>query len=159
HLRSSQRLLRLLPSYSRLWLLGADVMDGHYSQTAALRRVALATMAAQLGLDVSILGFSFNERPSAEVVAALNSTPASIRFCLRDPLSYQRFVEHVCRPAELVSDLAFGLSLPKTLSAEERRLDDWIGEHKSAGRIVLAVCASAQPFASTQQPWASLAQV
>ena len=60
YLRSLPAVTRSLRRFGRLWCLGADVIDGHYSETGSLRRVALVGLAADLGLEASILGFSFN---------------------------------------------------------------------------------------------------
>ena len=51
HLRSLPRLVRALRGYDRLWCLGADVLDGHYAPAGSVRRITLAHVAAELGLE------------------------------------------------------------------------------------------------------------
>ena len=85
YLRSLPGVTASLRRYDELWCLGADVVDGHYSPVGSFRRVNLLRIATELGLDVSLLGFSVNDEPSPLVLNALRNLPASVRLCARDP--------------------------------------------------------------------------
>jgi polysaccharide pyruvyl transferase WcaK-like protein/glycosyltransferase involved in cell wall biosynthesis len=141
--------VQMLRSFDRLWCLGADVIDGHYSEVGSLRRVSLVRLAAELGLDASILGFSFNESPSELVVEALRDLPASVRLNARDPKSHARLLERVGRPVDLVADLAFGLSPASELEPGEQEIVDWVRVHQTRGQRVVGLNVSDRAFKST----------
>lgn len=149
HLRSLPRVIEHLRRCDRVWCLGADVMDGHYSEVGSLRRVTLLRLAADLGVEVSILGFSLNEAPSGLVLEALRGLPGSVRMCLRDPKSHERAIEHLGRPVELVADVAFGLRTPIHLGLEEREAIAWIHGQQDQGRRVLGLNVSHRAFKAT----------
>ena len=58
----------------------------------------LLRIAAEIGLDVSVLGFSFNAEPSPLVLGALRDLPSSVRLCARDPISHGRLTKDLGRP-------------------------------------------------------------
>jgi polysaccharide pyruvyl transferase WcaK-like protein len=149
YLRSLPRVAALLRRYDQLWCLGADVLDGHYSPATSFRRVNLLRIAAELGLEVSVLGFSFNAEPSPLVLAALQELPSSVRLCARDPVSHARLTRSLGRPIDLVADLAFGLEPDADVTEDEAALLDWIDARQTAGDVVLGFNASHRAFKST----------
>jgi polysaccharide pyruvyl transferase WcaK-like protein len=149
YLRSLPGVAATLRQYDQLWCLGADVLDGHYSPVASFRRVNLLRMAAELGLDVSVLGFSFNAEPSPLVLGALRDLPSSVRLCARDPISHARLTKNLGRPVDLVADLAFGLEPEGTESDDEAALLGWIAARRADGDVVLGFNASHRAFKST----------
>jgi polysaccharide pyruvyl transferase WcaK-like protein/glycosyltransferase involved in cell wall biosynthesis len=149
HLRSMSEVAQRLRGFGRLWCLGADVIDGHYSEVGSLRRVSLVRLAAEIGLEASILGFSFNESPSELVVEALQGLPASVRLNARDPRSHTRLLERLGRPVDLVADLAFGLSPASDLEPQEEEIVDWVRAHQTRGQRVVGLNVSHRAFKST----------
>lgn len=148
YVRSLPRLISVLRGFDRFWCLGADVMDGHYSEVGSLRRVALAHVAAELGLETSILGFSFNDDPSELVVDALRRLPGSVELFARDPVSHRRLLERVGRPVRLAADLAFGLHPAVELEAGEGALLEWMQARRGEGRRLVALNVSRRAFTS-----------
>jgi len=149
YLRSLPSVTVSLGRYDELWCLGADVVDGHYSPVGSFRRVSLLRMAAELGLDVSLLGFSVNDAPSPLVLGALRNLPASVRLCARDPISHTRLTRDLGRPIELVADLAFGLEPATDTSDDEAALLEWIRACREGGHIMLGFNASHRAFQSS----------
>lgn len=149
YFRSLPGLAAILGRYDQLWCLGADVLDGHYSPVAAFRRVILLHCAAELGLDVSVLGFSFNEEPSPLVLGALRELPASVRLCARDPVSHARLTKHLGRPIDLVADLAFGLAPLSQVNEDEAALLDWANIRRAEEGVVLGLNVSHRAFKSS----------
>jgi polysaccharide pyruvyl transferase WcaK-like protein/glycosyltransferase involved in cell wall biosynthesis len=149
HLRSLPRVIEHLRRCDRVWCLGADVMDGHYSEVGSLRRLTLLRLAADLGLEVSILGFSLNEAPSEVVLSALRDLPGSVEMCARDPKSHERAVERLGRPVKLVADVAFGLRTPIELGLEEREAIAWIHNQQAQGHRVVGLNVSHRAFKAT----------
>lgn len=151
YLRSLPSVTEILTRYDRLWCLGADVLDGHYSAVASFRRVTLSRIAAELGLDVSLLGFSFNEDPSPLALGALRDLPASVRLCARDPISHARLTKNLGRPIDLVSDLAFGLDPAPSTNEDETAVLGWVAARRAEGHIVLGFNASHRAYKATSE--------
>ncbi|MBE9190506.1 polysaccharide pyruvyl transferase family protein [Gloeocapsopsis crepidinum LEGE 06123] len=136
------RLVEKISRYEHFYCLGADVMDGFYSDNVTLLRLNLVALAAKTGADATILGFSFNHQPTDAAVQSFSQLPASVRLCCRDPISYQRIKQCLQRPVELVADLAFMLQ-PAEDSDLTVRVSKWVRAQKAQGRIVLGVNANA----------------
>jgi polysaccharide pyruvyl transferase WcaK-like protein/glycosyltransferase involved in cell wall biosynthesis len=143
--RGSTRAGLWLGGFERFWCLGADVLDGHHGVNAALRRIGLAAMAARAGLATTVLGFSFNERPAPEVVAALRALPSGVRLCARDVVSHERLVTTLGRPVDLVADTAFLLE-PDAQDPSAVATEAWIAARRGPGATFLGVNVTLQPF-------------
>jgi polysaccharide pyruvyl transferase WcaK-like protein len=139
--RSDRRLARLLPqlaSYSHVYFLGADVIDGAYNSGSATARLHLLREALGLGAKATVLGCSFNLPAHPASIAALRALPAEVRICARDEISYGRLHETLDRPIERTADVAFLLeSTPEALTA--RKVAAWIKARREAGDRVLAL--------------------
>jgi len=119
-------------------LIGADVLDGHYSPERSLRRLELVDMAARCGLETTIFGFSFNEEPSPIVEDKLRALPASVRLCARDHVSQARLRQTLGRDVPLVADLAFLLE-PDESSDLTRNVAEWVRQRRAEGRMIVGV--------------------
>ncbi|MDK2778333.1 MAG: polysaccharide pyruvyl transferase family protein [Pseudomonadota bacterium] len=109
-------LLSALKKYkpSGLAIIGADVLDGYYSEWRSLSRIACADLASRYCNDVRILGFSFNASAKKSCADYLKRVSHHGVVCLsRDVASHDRMLNAgiVSTPA---MDLAF-LLLPETL--------------------------------------------
>ncbi|AFZ29889.1 hypothetical protein Glo7428_1321 [Gloeocapsa sp. PCC 7428] len=136
------RFVNKVSRYERFYCLGADVMDGFYSDNVTLLRLHLVALAAKTGADSAILGFSFNHQPTDTAVQSLSQLPANVRLCCRDPISHQRVKQCVQHPVELVADLAFMLQ-PAEDSDLAVSVSRWVRAQKAQGRIVLGINANA----------------
>lgn len=144
--RSWKNLFQVASSisrYDRFYCLGADMMDGYYGDIHTWKRLKLVSIAAKMGLDTAILGFSFNQNPTAESIKTLSKLPSSVRLCARDPISQQRLSYRLKRKIDLVADLAFLLS-PDRDSFTVLAILDWISQQKIEGRLVIGVNTSNQ---------------
>jgi polysaccharide pyruvyl transferase WcaK-like protein len=133
--------LQALHDATHFYIIGADVMDGHYSPYECRQRVVFARMAHAAGLRTVVLGFSFNRAPHPLAVAALASLPPSVKLFARDPLSLERLRTALKRPVDLSADIAFLLEP----AADTPLLDDlrpWLAGERSAGRLAIGVNAS-----------------
>jgi polysaccharide pyruvyl transferase WcaK-like protein len=128
--------------YEHFYCLGADVMDGFYSDNVTLLRLHLVALAAKTGADSAILGFSFNHQPTDATVQSLSQLPANVRLCCGDPISHQRVKQCVKHPVELVADLAFMLQ-PAQDSDLALSVSRWVSAQKAQGRVVLGINANA----------------
>lgn len=130
------QLVKALSSYTHLYCVGADVLDGFYSDIDACDRLRLVEIAAKLGLKTTIVGFSFNEKPTPKAVEAFSKLPSNVHLCCRDSISRQRLSRYIQYPIRLVSDVAFLLQ-PINESDLVSRMADWIANQKADGRTVV----------------------
>ena len=137
--------------YEQFYVLGADTVDGHYSLAWSLQKIHLAEIAARAGLISNILGFSFNENPSLEVVQEMNVLPDAVRLCVRDPISYKRLINRVSHSATLVADLAFLLN-PDGGTRKSKYIQTWITEQRSTGRIIVGINANYENYKTLAGP-------
>ena len=144
------RFVQMVSRYDRFYCVGADVMDGFYSDRRTFLSINLVALAAKTGADATILGFSFNEQPTPASVQALSNLPASVRLCCRDPISHKRLTHYLQRPVDLVADVAFLLQ-PAEDSDLAVRVSRWARDQRSAGRTVVGVNANSVHLQSLPQ--------
>lgn len=130
-----------LRNVAEFGVIGADVMDGTYSEEAALSRLRLLTMAANCGVTGRLLGFSFYKCSSEKIMRAFRALPASVNLFVRDPISRERFMASTGRTAALVADLAFLLP-PALTSRAAKDAAAWMIERKSHGKRIVAINAN-----------------
>lgn len=141
----------------RLFLIGADVLDGHYSVTRSIERLEFCGFCASRGVDVTITGFSYNDAAPPVVQDALRRLPPAVRLCARDRRSRTRIERITGRPAVQVADLAF-LLRPDADGPRARPTIEWIERRRAEGAAVHALCPnrlSAKLEAATFAPGAS----
>ncbi len=143
-------LTKLASTYDQFYCLGADVMDGKYSEYRSARRLQCAALAKQTGTDTAILGFSFNEEPMPKVIEAFQKLPLDIKLYARDPISQKRLIQQLKRPVELVADLAF-LLRPASNVGHLSDVFKWIKDQKSNRRIVIGINANSQIFSEPDE--------
>ncbi|WP_185268612.1 polysaccharide pyruvyl transferase family protein [Halopseudomonas xiamenensis] len=108
HLASMQHFLRLLHRAESVAITGADIMDGAYNWHASSNRANLAWLAAQTGVPVRILGFSWNGHAHPHALRALKrASAAGAQLCLRDPLSAERARADGLANVSEVADMVF----------------------------------------------------
>lgn len=144
------RFVQMISRYDRFYCVGADVMDGFYSDNRTLRFIELVAIAAKTGANATILGFSFNEKPTPNAVRALANLPACVRICSRDPVSYQRLTQHLQRPVDLVADVAFLLE-PAQNSDLAMGVSTWVRQQQNSKRVVIGVNANSLHLKSLPQ--------
>jgi len=127
--------------YDQFYCLGADMMDGFYSDVYTNLLIDLTSWAAQTGAKTTILGFSFNANPALSSETALRNLPSTVRLCARDQLSANRLNERLGRSIELVSDVAFLLS-PTHDTCESQQVLEWIHVQHSRKHVVLGINAN-----------------
>jgi polysaccharide pyruvyl transferase WcaK-like protein len=96
----------------------------------------MAEAAARRGVRVSILGFSFNTSPSANVRSTFDSLSDVIAVNVRDRISLERFQRFSRAPSRLVADSAFMLQ-PDDSAADVRQVIEWAAQRRREGELVL----------------------
>lgn len=88
-----KKLLNKMEMGDQLFVIGADIMDGAYSSRSSIRRAAIAGMAAGIGIESRILGFSWNASPKvASKWLTRTVSKRGVKLFLRDPVSYERAI-------------------------------------------------------------------
>ena len=124
-------------------VLGADILDGRYSESRSFRRLYLAEMAHRLGARAHITGFSFAEAANSRIVDWLSEHGHQYNIFCREPLSAARVSKIIGKPVESGADIAFLLPLPahcdiSAAQRAERLMADW----RSEGRRVVILNAN-----------------
>jgi O-antigen/teichoic acid export membrane protein/polysaccharide pyruvyl transferase WcaK-like protein len=128
------RTVQQLKGSAGLAIIGADVLDGHYSRFESVARLFVARAAAKLGIPVCICSFSMNAKPDPATLRAFARLPRSVSLMARDPVSMERLRRFTGHQACLTADLAFMLA-PTTASTIDDELVAWLGRVR-AGPIV-----------------------
>ncbi|MBW4560983.1 MAG: polysaccharide pyruvyl transferase family protein [Mojavia pulchra JT2-VF2] len=128
-------------SYECFYCIGADVMDGYYSEKDTLQRLKFVSMANAMGVKAAVVSFSFNDKPIPNVIQSLQELPSDIRLCSRDLISYQRLIHHLKRPVELGADLAFLLN-PDMDTEIVESISQWVCQQRANNRIVVGINAN-----------------
>lgn len=124
--------------YERLYCLGADMIDGYYSNFVTFKRVKVVELASILGLSTGILGFSYNRQPTRISKQLLSALPPNVRLCARDKISYQRLIDSIDHAVNLVADVAFLLK-PAEQSKTLEQVSEWVENQKKQDKIVLGI--------------------
>lgn len=111
--KSSFDILKSATGYDYLFVLGADVLDGYYSDTGSNKRLMLADCASRLGMKTALLGFSYNESPAKLSLRGLKQLPKDVKICARDPVSYARLKKRMSTAPIQTADVAFLLDPEK----------------------------------------------
>lgn len=136
-LRGLPRCAAAAARHDAFLFVGADVLDGFYSEHATRQRVRLTALAASTGARTVLGGFSFNDDASPSSVHALRRLPAGVRLRSRDALSRAELARALGRPVELTADLAFLLDPAEALPAPLSELVAWSHHERAAGSTVL----------------------
>ncbi len=130
---------RAMGRFDHFMSLGADVLDGAYSDIYSAQRSELVDLASQTGAKTRIVGFSCNAHPGERSVLALRKLPGEVRMMARDAVSLGRLQALLPgRPLDLVADLAF-LLRPDPAGPIAKDVIARIQGHRLQGRCVLGV--------------------
>lgn len=125
--KAYEALEKLKPGY--VYTLGADVIDGHSDPNFSLRIVAVTDLAARMGAKAKILGFSYSKAAYDGMRDVFLSVHDDMEYCLRDPMSFERFRKIQPHNAKLVADAAFLLP-PKAKFQGASGAAKWVAAQK-----------------------------
>lgn len=121
-------------------LIGADMMDGHYSPVLTARLLLLAEILSHQHVRTVVTGFSFNENPDISLRPFFDRVSKAVQLSVRDPVSHRRIGKFSSAKTQLVADVAF-LLRPDLTSSRTVEIRQWIKSEHERGRIVLALNA------------------
>ena len=117
-------------------VVGADSIDGYYSMVTAMRMLVTADIMARSGVRTTILGFSFNSKPSPYLKPVFDGLSSGVSINVRDKVSFRRFQAFSRAKSKLVADAAFLLQ-PSRENPEVVAAAHWADARKAAGDVVL----------------------
>lgn len=127
-----------------MFVMGADILDGHYGSALVQRIVDYCNHSAKLGIPATLLGFSFNSHPRRPAVHALARLHPGVTVNVRDEPSLNRFERIVGIPATLCTDSAF---LMPPAAESDPDAEAWISAMRDAGRHPVGVNLNAHALA------------
>ena len=130
----SLRFARLVARAHTVIVMGADIMDGAYSDVASSRRFMLVDAASAV-TDARVVGFSWNDHPKPRSLAMLRSLDTRVTLCVRDSESSERVARETAAPVLEVADLVFSLAPNDRVTTATA----WIDSQHLEDRRVLAV--------------------
>ncbi len=134
-------------AFDLVLIAGNDCIDGGYSDEGTIALLELARLVDECGCRVSFVNCSYNARPTAGVVRALQELPARIAFWFRDALSAASFAASTGRPPHLGAEIAF---LTGARPAADCSPVAWVARQKDAGKTVVALVPN--PMVGTDEP-------
>ena len=117
--------------------IGADVCDGSYDPVFSARLIMIADLMARNGIKSIVNGFSFSEKANPLMKKIFDNTAESVKFNLRDPVSYSRFKKFSTAGAQLTSDVAFLLKPEARENEKIEHLKVWIKSQKDNRAAVI----------------------
>lgn len=117
-------------------ILGADCMDGYYSDAVSFNLMAIADVCAKNTLNYRLTGFSFNQRPKASLFIPYRLSTSKLKYKLRDEVSLNIFSKFSAKRCELVADVAFLLK-PNMEFTDYRLIKEKILRLKSDGSLIM----------------------
>lgn len=119
-----ERFVALLTDARSFSVVGADIIDGGYQQRAPLMSWALATGAANAGVDARVLGFSWGENVSDSILhAARGASESGVKLYARDPDSADRLRRAGVQAVASVVDSVFALQGSDEATPEFRKTE------------------------------------
>lgn len=135
---------RLIRQQHALFVMGADILDGHYGAALVQRIVAYCNHSVRLRIPATTLGFSFNRTPRRPAVHALSRLHPDVTVNVRDQPSLDRFTRMTGTPATLCADVAF---LLPAASESDSGTESWIAATRAAGRSPVGLNLNAHALA------------
>lgn len=136
------RFARAIMRTGEFYCIGADVLDGHYSERDSVRRLRMCRVAARIGADVVITGCSWNADPALAAVTEVMRLPTSVTVHARDPISAERLRMLIDNRVSEVADLAFLLQ-PVATSPRLDKLGVWAATARDGNAIIVGCAPNA----------------
>lgn len=137
--------LRWLCRASDLYVIGADVVDGAYSDRRIEAFTRICNLAVRCGTRAQIVSFSMNKTPSVGAKQMWARLHDNVKLFARDPESCDRVEEYFHRKAHLAPDLAFlGSAAPEDVRTPS--LPRLVGIVPNANRLFLESFADSATY-------------
>lgn len=146
------KLIALFRRMRRVFVIGADCLDGHYHIGNSVRLISAADIAARTGAISTLVGSSYKEGAAQESIEAIRALDPRVRLCSRDPRSAKRVKDLTGRDPILVADAAFLLKPTAPAGTQAAEVVRWIDDHRREGRVVLGVNFNRQVLGKKPTP-------
>lgn len=136
-------VLKVLSKHSIVYVIGADIMDGTYGRSLTLQRLRLLKLAASLGMNAQVSGFSISNKILPVVKKNMLDLSETVIIKSRDVESYQRMLSFIPKNnTALTNDIAF--ICPDVPGAYQKAAFsnylEWCRLMHSKGIKIIAVC-------------------
>lgn len=131
------------------FIMGADIMDGHYSPVTSLRMLIAADLIGRYCGISRFLGFSLNTSVAPLVKLGFRLLNPRVQVNLRDPLSFERHRAIAGNTGNLVADTAFLLK-PAAPGDIAKAALNWVAAQRTKGHIVLGINFHPMLFAKNE---------
>lgn len=124
---------------SKVFMIGADVLDGKYSIGSSIFRLRLMRLSEILGIESTILGFSYNGNNDKKIISAFNSLKKT-KLNTREKESNIRLFDLGIKRVNQTADVAF-LMNHSLFKLSDTILDDkdWVKTELGKSRKVVAL--------------------
>jgi polysaccharide pyruvyl transferase WcaK-like protein len=122
----------------KLYVVGADVLDGRYNSGYFDVVTKISGPAKDMGVPVTILGCSYSRTPDERTVGLWEEFSHDVDVFARDPVSLEKIRASVCAEAQLSADVGF-LMRPVVQSDSAREVLEWLKERRLEGAEVVAL--------------------
>ncbi len=130
------RFAKELKSYDRLFVIGADCIDGYYTPALSQRLLEICSFATKAGCQGTVCGSSFNQSPAPNIVMAMRKLPSQMQVLARDPKSLARIQKICTAKCKQVADLAFLLSpAPSSIPTTT----NWIENKRTTNKKIFGI--------------------
>jgi polysaccharide pyruvyl transferase WcaK-like protein len=144
------QLTRDFLAFDRFYLLGTDMLDGHYTGWHTDGLLKIARQAATSGIPTNVVGFSLKDCPLESAIRGLHGLESchNTTMCVRDQISLTRYRRFVGREAVLTADPAFLLE-PDTSPHSSR---DWLRSQASESDLRIGLNLSSHVYDGLSAP-------
>ncbi|WP_197452901.1 polysaccharide pyruvyl transferase family protein [Rosistilla oblonga] len=144
-----RRMTSQFCKFDQFFLLGTDMLDGHYTDWHSSGLLTIARQAAMSGIPTNAVGFSLKDCPAEQAIQGLRALAAcrSTTMCIRDQVSLTRYKKFVAGNAELTADPAFLLEP----DASKHGARSWVRSQSSEGNLCLGLNLSSHVYDSLSE--------
>ena len=130
-------MLNEIKRYSDLYVIGADIMDGIYTNNRL--RFAALQMAHNMGVEAHITGFSIRKEPSDYFKHQIRKVSKYMKIKVRDLDSYNRMRKYVdVEYLQQTADIAFLCG--KSMTSYDMEFLRWVEKTKAQSKRIIAYC-------------------
>lgn len=138
------KTLSLLKKHSLIYVIGADIMDGTYSESMVINRLRILKLANALNIETQVSGFSVSNNILNNVKSAFIEVAKFMKIKSRDIESYKRLAQFIPENRLLLTnDIAFicpNIPSMYNQTTEYSKYIEWCKLVKLKEKKIIGVC-------------------
>lgn len=134
--------LSLLKDFSKVVVIGADILDGAYGYYHTLKYLRLIQLASKLKLETHFTGFSISKDLNEKLKPIFKEISQNTLLKARDLNSFKRLRAFIPEDGVIsTSDMAFICPIDQNIfSSSLESYSEWCQVQKNDGRFIVAIC-------------------